>query len=467
MSITILIGDVHARLAELPDDYFDCVLSSPPYWGLRSYLDAEHTNKHLEIGCEPTLGEHIEVLVRVMDQVRRVLKPSGVCWINYGDCYATSPNGRSAADTKAAGGDDRTFRDKPFSTVGPIYVSDYEKTPRAGKTQNNNHTAAAHGGRVMAGGYLKPKDLCLVPFRLAIALQEAGWWVRSVLPWVKRNGMPESITDRPASSIEYVLMLTKSERYAYDADAVRRPASASTNARVAQNVAAQKGSERANGGAKTNGSMKAVVRGQTKQDATAAAGGSSGRRMSGFNDRWDAQGGIRRPKRAAANSGIRANDSYENATCHQVLNDRNFRNSDLFFDSLEPPYSLISAAGGTPLAIDVCPQGFKEAHFATFPERLAEPLLRAGNPARGPVLDMFGGAGTVGLVGDRLGMDVTLIELNPESAEISRRRINGDGGMFSDVRVHTPVLWRKRWKPLPAVMPPNSEGQTVTASDGG
>jgi len=502
VGVKILIGDVRARLAELPDDHFDCVVTSPPYWGLRSYLDASHIDKPLEMGLEPTLGEHLDALITVMREVRRVLKPTGVCWLNYGDCYATSPNGRSAAATKAAGQDDRTFRDKPFSTVGPIrggapsdkstlrgnghvgggpklkalqptqlqqvtppesgqpfpadigrrgggnapagaiFVPDYEKTSMSGKTENGGNVAAAHGGRVMASGYLKPKDLCLIPQRLAIALQEDGWWVRSVLPWVKRNGMPESIRDRPATSIEYVIMLTKSERYLYDAEAVRRPASPNTNARVSQNVSAQAGGLRANGGAKTNGAMKAVVRGSTKQDATAAAaaaaGGSSGRRMSGFNERWDAAGGKRRPKAADAGSGIRSNDSFEAATSAEVLHDRNFRNSDLFFDSLEAPYGLISNADGVPIALDVCPQPFKDAHFATFPPNLVLPLLKAGNPAKGPVLDPFGGAGTVGLVADRLGMEATLIELNQDSVEISDRRIMSDGGLFSSVTLSEP-----------------------------
>ena len=140
MSVTILIGDVRDRLRALPADSVDCVVTSPPYWGLRDYgVDGQ-------IGLEPTLGEHLAVMVDVFEEVRRVLKPTGTLWLNYGDCYATSPNGRSAADTKAAGTDDRTFRDKPFSTIQ---------------------------------GVLKAKDLCMVPNRLAIALQEAGWWVRS------------------------------------------------------------------------------------------------------------------------------------------------------------------------------------------------------------------------------------------------------------------------------------------------
>jgi hypothetical protein len=112
VTVSILIGDVRDKLRTLPADHFDCVVTSPPYWGLRDYGVAG------QLGLEPTLGEHIEVMVDVMAEVHRVLKPTGTLWLNYGDCYATSVNGRSAADTKALTDDDRTFRDKPFSTIG-------------------------------------------------------------------------------------------------------------------------------------------------------------------------------------------------------------------------------------------------------------------------------------------------------------------------------------------------------------
>ena len=390
--VKIINADVFDGLAGLPDDSVHCVVASPPYWGLRDYgVDGQ-------IGLEPTLGEHIDVMVRVFAEIWRVLRKDGTVWLNYGDCYATSPNGRSAAGTKAIGDDDRTFRDKPFSTVGPIYDPAASGGPRGGKN------AACAGaamplGRVVAGGTLKAKDLCMVSFRLFIALQEAGWWVRSVLPWVKRNGMPESVTDRPASAIEYVALLTKSERYFYDAEVVRRPASKSTHARVAQNVAGQHGSERAHGGRKTNGPMKAVVR---------------------------------RPKQAKAGSGIRANESYEAVMSGHVLHDRNFRNTDLFFDSLDGPHGLISDEHG-PIALDVVPRSFKEAHFATFPPDLVAPLIKAGCPEGGVVLDPFGGSGTTGLVADGLGRDAILIELNPDYCEMARKRIEGAAPLFASV----------------------------------
>jgi DNA modification methylase len=483
--VTMLLGDVRAMLKTLPDDHFDCVVTSPPYWGLRDYGVAG------QIGMERTLSEHIAVMVDVFREVRRSLKPTGVCWINYGDCYATAPNGRSAVDTKAKGNDDRTFRDKPFSTVGAIYQPDHEAGDRRGTGGNKGSGGqASHSGRIVAaggkrlsagedrtdvdvggwgsrddglrwrgGGYLKAKDLCMVPERLFIALQDDGWWVRSKLPWIKRNGMPESINDRPANSLEQVALLTKSERYWYDADAVRKPASPSTNStRVAQNVEAQAGSARANGGAKTNGTMKAVVR---KPGVT--------------------------PKSAGEETNIRAKASWHESVAGPPLNDRNFRNTDLFFSSIEIPFGLISDADGTPLAIDANPQGFSEAHFATFPQALIEPLIRAGSseagicphcalpwsretektamvikktarndergtrtgtsgtmvsPARSVtvgwapscdcpehdpiparVLDPFGGSGTTSLVSARLGRHSTFIELNPEYATLARARI--------------------------------------------
>jgi DNA modification methylase len=192
-AVSILHGNVLDVLPNIPDNYFDCVVTSPPYWGLRDY------GVEGQIGLEPTLAEHLLTMVRVFSDVRRVLKPSGTCWVNYGDCYATTPNGRSAANTKSVGKDDRTFRDKPFSTIQ---------------------------------GVLKPKDLCMVSNRLAIALQESGWYVRSEIIWHKPNPMPESVRDRPTSAHEKVWLLTKSPKYYYDADAIREEHSGASISRV-------------------------------------------------------------------------------------------------------------------------------------------------------------------------------------------------------------------------------------------
>ncbi len=357
--VTLYVGDCNAMLGAMEADSVDCVVTSPPYWGLRDYgVDGQ-------IGLEPTLGEHLTVMVHVFDAVCRVLKPTGTCFINYGDCYATSPNGRSAADTKATGNDDRTFRDKPFSTIG---------------------------------GVLKAKDLCMVPNRLAIALQEAGWWVRSEIIWAKPNPMPESIRDRPATSHEKIFMLTKSARYWYDGEAVRQPSAETSLGRWAQDVESQEGSHRANGGAKTNGTMKAV-------------GGPRGRTTYGRHTLDDnVPVGERRGKIRAADVAAPRHAGHINHTkLDETLRGfgRNLRNYE-------------------PAPVDVWPiatQPFSDAHFATFPPELAERCILAGCPKGGLVLDPFGGAGTTALVALRHHRRAALIELNPAYAEMARTRI--------------------------------------------
>jgi len=122
---------------------------------------------------------------------------------------------------------------------------------------------------------------------------------------------------------------------------------------------------------------------------------------------------------------VRSNTSFANETAMPVTR-RNFRNSDLFWMSVVKPLGLIADEDGEPLALDVPPKGYKGAHFATFPPNLVEPLILACCPEGGTVLDPFGGAGTTGLVADRLGRNAILIELNPEYAEMARKRIDKD-----------------------------------------
>jgi len=300
---------------------------------------------------EPTLAEHINIMVDVFREIRRVLKPKGTVWLNYGDCYATSANGRSAADTKAVGGDDRTFRDKPFSTIG---------------------------------GVLKPKDLCMVPNRLAIALQEDGWWVRSEIIWAKPNPMPESIKDRPATSHEKIFLLTKSERYFYDAESVRQPGSADSIDRYHRGRStSHKWAEGGPGGqsiAKSFESMASKHPRRAKEHDNAAF-----------------------PSSSRSHTGLSAFEA-ENGRTYATRNLRNYERA--------------------PLQVwEIATKPFSDAHFATFPPELAERCLRAGCPAGGTVLDPFGGAGTVGVVAEALGLNSILIELNPEYAVMAERRI--------------------------------------------
>lgn len=425
--VSILLGDVRARLAAMEPDSVDCVVTSPPYWGLRDYgVDGQ-------IGLERTLGEHLEVMLDVFRLVRRVLKPTGTLWVNYGDCYATSPNGRSAADCKAAGTDDRTFRDKPFLTIGPIYDPAGGAKGGGIRGPNKGNANDTPVGRVCAGGWLKPKDLCMVPNRLAIVLQEDGWWVRSEIIWAKPNPMPESIRDRPATSHEKVFLLTKGQRYFYDAEAVRQGRTSSEDAAVFRGgsyVGGEPGARVVTGNKRVwktpdgwdtgkggHGSRhrqgrqkgESVAEKTAKQVQIAAsaaeAGASSGRRMAGFNERWDAKEKLRAADIAGPRHAGHINHTGIEATPRGE--GRNLRN-------YEP----------APLGVwPVATRPFSDAHFATFPPELAERCILAGCPKDGLVLDPFGGAGTTGLVAARHGRRAVLIELNPEYADIARRRI--------------------------------------------
>jgi DNA modification methylase len=388
LSIRILQGDVRERLAELPPNSFDCIVTSPPYWGLRDYGTAKWEGgsgdcDHLEpknlgasrlrndgrehvdpydgekalsigrpylrecrkcgasridnqIGLEPTLTEYLDTMVAVCREMRRVLKPSGTFWLNVGDSYAA--NGISGLADGTLGG--RNIKEH----------SRQKKTVPAG---------------------LKPKDLGMVPNRLAIRLQEDGWYVRSEIIWAKPNPMPESVTDRPTSSHEKIWLLTKSERYWYDRDAIAEPAIYSDLAN--QDASGFKDPRLFNGKHK-DGYRTDKQRGHS-------------RRHAGFNERWDAMG--------------------KDEQCSGMRNIRNV------WTISTRPYS--------------------EAHFATFPPELAERCIKAGCPVGGHVLDPFGGAGTTGLVADRLGRHATMIELNPSYVNLIKDRIADDAGMFASV----------------------------------
>ena len=336
MSVRILQGNVMDRLKELPDESVHCVVTSPPYWGLRSYLADGHPDKIKELGCERTLGEHIAKMVSVFNEVRRVMRKDATLWLNYGDCYATSPSGN-----RGAGDGSR--------------------------------------GRIISGGYLKPKDLCMVPNRIAIALQENGWWVRSEIIWAKPNPMPESVVDRPSSAHEKIWLLTKSAKYFYDAEAVRRPAAECSVERIKYpRTPASKHFGKSK-------DMKGTDGARLRPDKQRG----HGRTHAGFNERWDAM-----PRD------------------EQISFGANLRN-----------------------VWTVATSPFPEAHFATFPADLIEPCIKAGCPKDGVVLDPFAGAGTTGLVASRLGRNAILIELNPEYVRMAERRLKNDTGMFSQVEV--------------------------------
>lgn len=194
MNTRILIGDCRDVLATLPERGAQMVCTSPPYFGLRDYGVAG------QLGLEPTPAAYVEQLVAVFRSVRRVLADDGVVFLNLGDSYAGGKTGR--ADTGEA---DLARRAAAFGTgtgeaTGP---RDFKQRP------------------VPDG--LKPKDLIGIPWRVAFALQADGWYLRADIIWHKPNPMPESVRDRPTKAHEYVFLLSKQERYFYDAAAIAEP----------------------------------------------------------------------------------------------------------------------------------------------------------------------------------------------------------------------------------------------------
>ena len=175
----IITGDANRVLAKLPDETVDTCITSPPYWSLRDY--------HIEgqIGLEETLDEYLENLVAAFAQVWRLLKPDGTLWLNIGDVYTSGGRTWRAPDKKNSG---RAMNIRPATPDG-----------------------------------LKQKDLIGVPWRLALRLQDSGWYLRSDVIWNKPNCQPESVKDRPTKSHEYVFLFSKNANYYYNGDAERGP----------------------------------------------------------------------------------------------------------------------------------------------------------------------------------------------------------------------------------------------------
>ena len=323
---TLIQGDALETLRRLPDESVQCCVTSPPYWGLRDY------GVEGQFGMERTPEEYVAKMTAVFHEVRRVLRDDGTLWLNLGSSYAATTKGSSGV----------------------------------GKNGSNKGTLIIDRRWQVPPGF-KPKDLIGIPWLVAFALQADGWYLRQDIIWHKPNPMPESVTDRPTRSHEFIFLLTKAERYWYDADAIKEPGVA------------------ANGHDATGPGYSAP--GQTPHTGTKRTDKQRGhvRRHAGFNDRWDSM-----------------------SRAEQCAVMRNKR--DVWTVATHP---------------------FPEAHFATFPPALVEPCILAGCPEGGTVLDPFAGSGTTGLVALRLNRRFIGIELSPEYLEMARRRIQDDAPMFN------------------------------------
>lgn len=422
--IRLLQGDCRETLATLPEQSVHAVITSPPYWGLRDYgtpplVWGDWTGS---LGLEPTPELFVEHLVECFRAVWRVLRDDGTLWLNLGDSYAGSGKGYGGGSLSEKSG----------------------HVDKTGGSSSERHNGVNSG--LVAADY-KAKDLMEIPSMVAQALRQDGWYLRSRVPWLKRNSMPESVTDRPSTAVEYVFLLSKSARYYWDAEAVR-------------------------------------VDGQpwsTKRP-----------------DGWDSGGG--------AHGAIHRNGREKGVNTGDTRNGRSRRNSDWFFESWQ---GLLLDEHDDPLALIVNPAPFRESHFATFPPKLVEPMVKASTSERGvcaqcgapwrrvvdtqyvkspvhgagsqmrgrlestevngwagmprvarrdtttgwqpscahadaevvpaTVLDCFSGAGTVGMVADRLGRHAVLCELKPDYGDMSHNRVTQDAPLFHGVPIKSPT----------------------------
>lgn len=350
------IGDCREILRSLPEQIAQCCVTSPPYFGLRDY------GMPGQLGQEKTPEEYVENMVQVLQGVRRVLRDDGTLWLNLGDSYSTGSGG-------ANGGTASTLD---------------------GKTRGATWQAGNKGRNQLPG--IPPKNLLLIPSRVALALQADGWYLRSDIVWHKPNPMPESVTDRPTRSHEFIFLLSKSERYFYDAAAIREPAEFRTDARPFGNAGGNRhGDEervykphhdstearkaRAREGIKSNPTeSKNGIRPPSMYRADKQRGHT--RRHAGFNDRWDGMS-----KTEQAEMGRNKRDVWTVATV---------------------PY--------------------EGAHFAVFPPDLIKPCILAGTRGGDTVLDPFFGSGTTGEVAQALGRNWIGCELNPAYGKLQAQR---------------------------------------------
>lgn len=341
--LQLIQGDCREALKAFQDCSVQCCVTSPPYWRLRDYGVSG------QLGMEQTPEAYVAELVQLFREVRRVLKDDGSFWLNLGDSYSGSGKGGN-----------------------PGY------SPHIMQRSN--------GGSLSVRGIkrdgIKPKDLIGIPWRVAFALQADGWFLRSEITWCKRAPMPESVRDRPTSATEKIFLLTKSEKYYYNADAVRLPPSESMLKQVAEGYIGQATKLFDDNGVQDASGVKSRIIENARKRIDKQRGHS--RRHAGFNDRWD---GLTKAEQMACGS--------------------NMRN-----------YWLLG------------PEPFAGAHFATFPSEIPRRCILAGTKPGDIVLDPFGGSGTTGMVSLELGRKAVLIELNQEYAALAEQRCNVTPGMM-------------------------------------
>lgn len=378
MAISTLHGDCTELLPTLAPGSVQCIVTSPPYFGLRRYTDDPR-----EIGNEPTPAEYVAHLVAVFDAAWRVLADDGVLWLNLGDSYAN--------DTKWGG---RTSGKHATGLQGTQFIG------------RNRH---------MTG--LPSKSLIGIPWRVAFGLQDAGWVLRNDIIWHKPNPMPESVDDRLTRDHEYLFLFAKQLHYYFDAAAIAEPV------RRADRPQYMRAVEIAPEAGLTNEHIDAIravgITDTGKGRATQSGAGNNDPRVQALAD--EAKAALKGYYREFLTTS--AADSFKrsgNKRSQSVVPGNNATHRD---DREDVQYSKLTRNRRT--VWTVSSQGIRDAHFATFPEALVEPCILAGSRPGDTVLDPFAGSGTVLRVAERLQCNSVGIDLNDTYIELQHRRTNG------------------------------------------
>lgn len=421
----IICGDALEELKKLPDKSVQACVTSPPYWSLRDYGVAG------QLGLEDTPEAYIAKMVQVFAEVKRVLRDDGTLWCNMGDSYAGSggaggdysEGGLKEGQPKYKGTAAKTR--ESFRRDGADVTPGWSRRSRIKDPQSKQASNLAGDNlEVPVCGYLKPKDLCGMPWRLAFALQADGWWLRSDIIWAKPNPMPESVTDRPTKSYEHLFLLAKSQHYFYDADAVREEGT-----RYQWNTGKFKCGDKTTHHGSTQGKELA--------DETA---GRNLRDVWTISTESCPEAHFATFPRKLVEPCIRAGTS-EKGCCgkcgkpwERVIepseNYRKLLGRDLLRKNEHPKGEVLQKGWSQEkqapsISAEYITVGWKAGCKCWQRDLPSEPCT---------VFDPFSGSGTVGLVALPLGRSFIGIEINPEYAKMSLRRIQNECGLLAEVR---------------------------------
>jgi site-specific DNA-methyltransferase (adenine-specific) len=390
MQIQILQGDCIDSLKKLEDQSINTCITSPPYWGLRDYNGEEK-----QLGLEDTPEEFVENLVKVFREVKRVLRDDGTVWLNLGDSYAG--NNLRASNNGRAG-----------------------------------YGAAREGVFTKTGKGLKAKDLVGIPWRVALALQQDGWYLRQDIIWHKPNPMPESVKDRCTKAHEYIFLLSKQAKYYFDNEAIKEDCVTKNEQTIKKN---------------THGKYKTKENeAKNRQGIHANRGDKLIEVRTKLPSQKDLVNFLR--SKTAAKTLANSTDIPLTKIEHWFRYDKtgfayptieDWNKVKEFIDDWSDKFNLIDESlTYYELKTDevthtnkknkrsvwtVSTKSFKGAHFATFPMDLIEPCVLAGCPEGGIVLDPFAGSGTTGIVAINNKRNSCLIDLNYDYLDIAENRI--------------------------------------------